>query len=194
MLLFPHLAGSSSCTSGRLSSYRPEEAWWPLHRWVSSSVEQDVCVACHHLTLLHHCHRAVIKETPACRKRRVGRGVEREHGGKACHTCQELPTETVHKKGNKPHYTHQHHCAGCSCHLADEHMPCSALLSFLHSGWWLHTSHRWGVVAFRPSGQYKTYWDPNSYKQDENGWIQWSTSTTWHWQHAPIVNTYIKTM
>ena len=66
MLWGPHLAGSSSCRSGRLCSYRPEEAWRPLHRGVSSSVEQDVGVARHHLTLIHHCHGAVIKETPAC--------------------------------------------------------------------------------------------------------------------------------
>lgn len=73
LLWCPHLARSSSCSSGRLGSSRSEEAWRSLHGGVSSSVEQDIGVAGHHLTLLHHGDGTVIKQTPACG---TGRGGE----------------------------------------------------------------------------------------------------------------------
>lgn len=66
----PHLAGSSSCSSGWLSSYRPVETWRPFYRGVSTSVKQHVGVAGNHLTLLHHCDGTVIKQTPACQMNR----------------------------------------------------------------------------------------------------------------------------
>lgn len=75
LLWLSHLAGSSSCSSRRLCTYRPEEAWRPLYRGVSSPVEQNVSVTRHHLTLVHHCHGAVIKQTPAWESRREERPI-----------------------------------------------------------------------------------------------------------------------
>ena len=101
LLWRPHLACSSSCRSGRLCSYRPEEARGPLHGGVSSSVEQDIGVARHHLTLLHHCHGTVIKETPA-----FGAGVKKER------LATERQTRTTEKCNTSESYCQLQTIAG----------------------------------------------------------------------------------
>lgn len=63
----PHLAGSSSCSWGRLGPSGPVEVCRPLHGGVPAPVEEHVGVAGHHLALLHHGDGAVVKQTPACR-------------------------------------------------------------------------------------------------------------------------------
>lgn len=149
-----HLTGSTTSCSRGFGAKGPQQVRRSLHWRVPAAVEQHICVTCHHLTLFHRRHCAVIKQTPTWNSKR--------------HTVRCFTSQLVKCYWARRAHTYQRRCAGCSYHWEDERRPCSVLRSFRHNGWSQRRGHRQGAAECHPYDQYRTYSGPNFWWEQKN--------------------------